>query len=241
MTTTHSRTHFDLIDAFQQTDCPVCRLVQATVQRYLESINYEYVNDPGVRAELERARGFCPTHAAQWLSLAHPLGTALIYEPILDQISRELSALRPGGRGRLLSSVAAKLGARGGADASPDGGDLLVAPGRCPACREQGESERMFLTVLVDGLRDPDFQAAYERSDTLCVPHLRRVFSLGIEDPAFSVLRDAGLARQARLREQLREVIRKHDYRTHGEPAGDERGASERAVHHVAAPAMNRR
>lgn len=238
MTTTHSRTHFDLSDAFHQADCPVCRLVQTTVQRYLESINYEYVNDPGVRAEIERARGYCPTHAAQWLTFAHPLGTALIYEPILDQISRELTALRPGGRGGLLSTVAAKLGARTSADASHNSGDVLVAPGRCPACREQRESERMLLAVLVDGLREPDFQAAYERSDTLCVPHLRRAFRLGIDDPAFSVLRDAGLARQARLREQLREVIRKHDYRTHGEPAGDERGASERTVHHVAAPGL---
>ena len=72
----------------------------------------------------------------------------------------------------------------------------------------------------------------------------RRVLSLAAGAPdarAFGALREEAIAGEERRLGQLREVIRKHDYRFRGEPTGEETGAGERAVHHVVgAPGIGR-
>ena len=71
--------YFDLAEALTMPGCPICRLSLRHVSRFLSSISYEYVNDPGVRAELCAARGYCAGHAGQFLRDTHNgLGIAII-------------------------------------------------------------------------------------------------------------------------------------------------------------------
>jgi hypothetical protein len=230
----HTTTFFDLRDAFGQRGCAVCRLALVAVNRYIESTNYEAVNDPGFRAEIEASWGFCNVHADQWLTDAHPLGTALIYERLLAQVEDALTRLHPTEPGGIFADVASLFGRHHDVD-NPTPHTVLSPTGECPACRVRLETERQAIAALVEGLSDQDFSADYEASGGLCVPHLRQAFCLGLADPAFSMLRGVAVATQERLRAELREVARKHDYRFRDEPAGEEYGSVERAVRHMAA------
>jgi hypothetical protein len=119
-------------------------------------------------------------------------------------------------------------------DASSDRECTLLKPdGQCPFCRVRDEAAAMAVTALIAGLSEPEFRAAYAQSATLCIPHLRQALCRAAPEE-FAMLREVAIAQVGQLRRQLREIIRKHDYRYRHEPAGIERGAAQRAVYHVA-------
>jgi hypothetical protein len=202
------------------------------VDHYVESVNYELVNDAGFRAEVEPAWGFCNVHAELWLRQAHPLGTALIYDVVLGRIAGELRRVRLNHRPGVLAGVASRLGRRDDATEDPPG--ALRPEGRCPICRVRDERERVAIATLLDGLTEPAFGAAYNGSAGLCLPHLRLALGAVEREATLVLLRDRALAQQEHLRGQLREIVRKHDYRYRDEPSGAERGATDRAVRQVA-------
>ncbi|MGH2562118.1 MAG: DUF6062 family protein [Thermomicrobiales bacterium] len=225
----HTTTYFELLDAFAQEGCPVCRLSLAAVHRFLEGINYEGVNDTGVRARTRAAFGFCNRHSHQWLKLAHVLGTALIYKDVVADVTVSLRALRyqrSGLRGNL-----PRLAARRDEDGAVAG---LVPSGDCLACQRQTEETRVLVATLTDSLRQRDFQVAYAESPGVCLPHLREALRAAPTAAVFETLRDHAVSRQEQLASHLGEVARKHDYRYSDEPLGEEREAAVRVVAHVA-------
>lgn len=98
---------FNLQDAFAEEGCPVCRIVLGNVQRLIESTNYDALGDPGIRAELTEATGYCTVHAQQWLETAFVLGTATLYRDVIMRTIRELRGL--GGRGAIGGRLKAVL------------------------------------------------------------------------------------------------------------------------------------
>jgi hypothetical protein len=129
-----------------------------------------------------------------------------------------------------LTDVAARLAPH--CSQESDGGRFAPS-GRCPACQVLAESEEMLVQTLLATLPQPAFREAYMASAGVCLPHLRQALGQVEDEPTFTVLRDVAIAGEERLLAQLRDIIRKHDYRFRGEPVGAERGAAERAVHHV--------
>ena len=237
----YTQGYYDLRDAFRQEGCPVCRLTLAGVARYVGAINYESAADPGVQERLRASRGFCNPHAHQWLGAAHVLGTAQLYADLLARLAEELRALPFRRRGRL-ASAASRLTPRAEPAAGGDGGCAVVAPTACcPLCLVREEAEDATVATLLEGLAEPAFAAAYAASAGLCLPHLCLALGRAPDAGVFDTLREAAIAGEERLLGQLREVIRKHDYRFRGEPTGEETGAGERAVHHVVgAPGIGR-
>jgi hypothetical protein len=56
----------------------MCELEAAATRRYLDSLLYESVNDPGVRENLIRSQGYCLRHAHLLLGFKDGLGTAIL-------------------------------------------------------------------------------------------------------------------------------------------------------------------
>jgi hypothetical protein len=220
---------FDLLDAFEASGCPVCQLSLRSVSRFMGSMNYDSVNDPGFREQLRAARGFCNPHAYQWLHSAFILGTAKIYRDFLKVIAADL---------RIASFEAPTISKRlstflGGSGIS--GPSALVSPPSrsCPACLHMHETETLLTTTLVQGLGDAGFRDRYTESAGLCRPHLGPALAAAPTQEIFETLRDLAVQREEALIRQLNEVIRKHDYRYQDEVAGEERGSAHRAVAHA--------
>ena len=65
---------YRLMDACREEGCPVCRVEQENVERFLENQFYENVNSPKWRDKLRGSLGFCHEHA--WLAVDRRLGDA---------------------------------------------------------------------------------------------------------------------------------------------------------------------
>jgi len=137
--------------------CSWCDLELRAVNRYLESLSYENVNDVQVRLRLTAARGFCHHHAWQFVEVARDnLGAALIYRDILGVL---IEVLRPLASERDTKPVRNFLSRfpLWREPSLPSGARKLLPTDTCPACE-----------VLSDALRDRGYNP-----DNLCLHHLR--------------------------------------------------------------------
>lgn len=227
---TKSPRNLRLDEALTLPGCPVCRMVLQRVSQTLESIQDELVLDPAYREKIDSAWGFCNLHAQQWLAEAQPLSTAIIYEAVLGRVARELEGVSPS-RAALGNQLRSRItgAGRGNRNCS-----MLVESRVCPLCQARDEQERQVVAHLLEELRDANFRARYLASDGLCVGHVNLAFCAGPVPEAFDVLRTRMQQTHEQLRGQLREVIRKHDYRFRDEVAGPEWDAVSQAVRHVA-------
>lgn len=75
---------FRLLDAARESGCPLCRLIAAHTRRHIENLLYESVNDVGFRDSWRRARGFCHRHAWMLAEFTDALGTAILYEDVIN-------------------------------------------------------------------------------------------------------------------------------------------------------------
>jgi hypothetical protein len=219
---------YELHLALRHPGCPICRLTNQAVARYLESTSYENVNDLSVREELRAAQGWCAVHAARWLEQLDALGTAIIYKDVLDTARRALREARPvPAAAEAAPDLLGKLRGLVGSGSAPHPGsaiaEALEPTGTCPACAQMRTSERHYLGAFSGALASPAFLVAYRPHPTgICLPHLRAVLR-GLPDPALvAALVEAQAAILARTSAALAEVIRKNDYRFRQEPRGDE-------------------
>ncbi len=203
--------YYELLDALQAGGCPLCRLGQRAARRYIDTLNYEGVNDPGLRRSLRDAHGLCHRHAWEWTKLrGGPLGVAIVYRNLVKDLD---GALEEPVEGRGRRPTAAQL-----------------APiGRCPACRAGDEAVQRYGRTLLAWLEQEEFAAAYAHARGLCLPHLREILGLAGAAQARTVLAwQRAIYRE--LIAQLDEFIRKHDHRFRDEPFGAEKDAWLRAV-----------
>jgi len=215
-----------LDEALALPGCPVCVIVLQRVEQTMESIQDELVLDPVFREQVDAAWGFCNVHAQQWLDEAQPLSTAIIYEAVLGRISHELEQES---RARIGGHVLARISGNRSKECT-----ILVESRPCPLCVARDEQERQVIAHLLEELAAAPFRERFAESDGLCVAHLNLSLCARPRPEALEALRSGFLRRHENLRGQLREVIRKHDYRYRDEIAGPEWGAIEQSVRQVA-------
>jgi hypothetical protein len=219
------------MDACRQGGCPVCRMEQQSVERFLENQFYENVNSPGWRDRLRGSLGFCHEHA--WLAVDRRLGDALGFSIIYRD---------------LLNTILKRLDEKNGPQpASPSWTDRLrkapeqtralmerflyaITPARpCPVCEHRDEKAREILSVLVTGLEEQDVVDALRSSDGLCLPHLQQSLERAKDAASIEKLLLLQRGKMEGLIAELDEFIRKNDYQVQ-ESFGREGDAWLRAI-----------
>ncbi|MCD6302784.1 MAG: hypothetical protein J7M15_04585, partial [Anaerolineae bacterium] len=156
--------YFELLEAQAKPGCAICRLVYRATQRYLDSLLYEAVLDPDVRAKLKNSQGFCREHIVMLKRKpGRALGIALIYRDILRDVVKSLDILPQ--RKSLLLRARELLPRR---NPRPP----LTATTRCPACLIAQRHEDSYLELLLAHLDDPELYEAYAHGEGLCLKHL---------------------------------------------------------------------
>jgi hypothetical protein len=201
----HAGEH-DLIEAFGQAGCPVCRLATEAVDAYLTSVCYEQVNDLDLREQLRSAGGFCRAHAERFIrQRLGQLAAAIVYRDVLNTARKRIAGGGGGGAGGGLGrlKLSALLGgmARREARSGPP----------CPGCEAEAEAEGRYLGVLRKRLPDPAVRAKYVAGDGLCLPHIDQ--ALQANDEGARALAEAAVEMLGTIVGELDEYIRKHDYR----------------------------
>jgi Family of unknown function (DUF6062) len=227
---------YNLLEACRETGCPVCRLEQKSVRRYLDHQFYENVNSPAWRDRLRASHGFCHEHA--WLGVNQRLGDALgysiIYRDIVNSILTQLSDRNDptpsvGRRASLLRQIPEAVG-RLIEKMLP----ALMPRKRCPVCEHRDETTRSTLAVLVEELETPEMVSALQVSAGLCLPHLRLALERIKNVSACETLLTIHREKLESLRAELEEFIRKNDYQAIQEGFGREGDAWLRAVGMIA-------
>ena len=202
-----SSTFHDLIEACGKSGCPVCRVEQNVLDRYIGNLFYESVNDIKTRERLRASLGFCQEHARMALDrrLGNALGFAIIYQDVITNILRGLE--------------------KNGADPN-----TLKPHRHCIVCHEQEKTTQLVVSALIDGFSEAQLLNALRTSDGLCIPHLRMAFESTHGDAVSEVLRSIHFEKLQSLNNELAEFIRKNDYRFKDEGFGTEGDSWRRAV-----------
>lgn len=222
---------FEVRDALSECGCPICRLAARSVRRFMDTLLYENVNDPGVRGAVRGARGFCNAHAWQLQAIGGALGLALIHRDVLitAMVVLEQSRYRVPA---LLSRqrVQNVLNDTRPAAATAETVAQLAPQQPCPACDQQRQMEDVYLSTLLEHLSEADLRDALQAAGGLCTPHLRRALQLVRDETTYQALCETQLAAWKSLKAELDEFIRKHDYRFASEPMGEEGDSWTRAI-----------
>ncbi|MFI5339519.1 MAG: hypothetical protein ACHQ7N_06745 [Candidatus Methylomirabilales bacterium] len=178
--------------ALNGSGCPVCRLAQEAGHDFLIHVLREGKAHADVYERVREAGGFCEDHTR----VLRRLGV----ERLGDR--RSLARLY----GWLLDDLAS--------DRTPRGS--------CPACEAAMEYERVSLTALRDLLHpvtgDPDLRERFEQGEGLCLGHFVAAASLVEDGESLRILTDAQARSWDVLSRDLKEYLRKHDYRFSREP-----------------------
>jgi len=181
--------YFDLLDAMKEKICPICSLIQKSEYRYMDTLFYELVNDPGIREKLRKSYGFCTKHAQLAKKMGNHLGIAIIYEDICSTLTEKMEKV----------------------------GEISYPGKSCPVCKLVDEVEERLLQSFLKNFSNKDFQERYRRSFGLCMPHFLLVYSRLTKQREKDTLKHWQLDTLREYLPQLKEFIRKHDYRfSHG-------------------------
>lgn len=209
--------YFELVEAQAKPGCPICRMIYQQTDRYLDSLLYEAVLDPDVRAKLKRSRGFCAEHVEMLhRKPGRALGIALIYRDTI----RLLAQLGEKGRYEPETSLRVRFLKReqGGLGTA----NQMAAEQACPACEIAKDSERLYVGLLASHLQDDDLYAAYAQGEGLCLPHVLATLEQVADESSLERLIKPQVARYRLMLNDLDEFIRKRDHRFRDEKYGEE-------------------
>ena len=199
----HAVGYHDLLADLRKPGCPACHGSNRAAWYYLDSLLWEFVNDSTVRLRLRANRGFCREHALMAISVASQQaaasGMAILYEDFLRYVVKDAT--------RAAGARTAKLRRRRPkAKPTPRTG--------CTVCRSATFVAENYLRILAQAEEGSEPGRAIRcHGRGLCLPHLLQGFELARDPVEVERLLEVFNRAQAELQGELREFIRKQDYR----------------------------
>lgn len=203
---------FRLLEALSK-GCPICQVIKEDIIDSMDAILYEHVTDPLIREQL-RTGWMCNRHAWELRSRGDAFGQSIIYEDLLTNFINYIDEtgkkeIRKGFKGLW---------------------ELKKPAERCMFCISEKEIEDRFISVFIENFYEEQFQNTYKKSQGLCLPHLIEVVRKDVKGNVVRSVLSIERKKISQLVVELKEFIRKHDYRYSEEPFGKERDAWIRAV-----------
>jgi hypothetical protein len=210
-------------------------MLTARADRYLDAVLWELVNDYGVRAELNEARGYCQQHGWLLVRKGSALGVAIlmrdVVKTLLDVTAANPADSRPES---VLEAVRRSLDKERTSPATAPLVAQLSPQKPCPACDHVTSTERDCISTLLKHFDGPaGLSEAYRSSDGLCLTHFRHVLARAPSGKTTESLVSAQQEVWQRLHAELGEFIRKKDVRFRDETFGEERDSWRRALEAV--------
>jgi len=215
MATKHTP-YFNLLDALKEQGCPVCFVIRKNAQKYMDDFLYESVNDPGLRKEIKESVGFCNRHAWQFHKFGDGFGLGIVYEDLMRLVLKRLEGLD--GSSIPLKAILKQL----------DKDEQNKKS--CIVCKEEKDVEGRYIAVFLENFDDSELRFAYNNSFGLCLRHLNLAIKRNKNKKLSNEIISIEAAKLNGLISELREFLRKHDYRFSKEKFGKEGNSWIRAI-----------
>jgi len=215
MATKHT-SYFNLLDALKEQGCPVCFVIKKYAQKFMDDFLYESVNDPGLRKEIKESVGFCNRHAWQFHKLGNGFGQGIIYEDLMRLILKRLEGAD--GSSTSLKAILKQLEKDEQTKKS------------CIVCKEENDVEERYISVFLDNFDVPELKFAYKNSFGLCLKHLNLAVKSNKNKKFNNEIIAIEAAKLNGLIAEVKEFLRKHDYRFSKEKFGKEGDSWIRAI-----------
>lgn len=212
--------YHDLLDDLKRAGCPVCHAARRTAGHTVRALLSESVMDPGVRARLRAAHGFCTDHALLALRLAgvDGQGIGMLYDSILEHLREEVM-----GAARRRRAFRWPW--------QPEQADPLAPHRVCLVCEAERDRADTYLDLLASASSHDVLGSAARQEDRgICLPHLRWGLQQAGNPDRAGRLAELFLQGEQRIRADLAEYLRKQDHRYRHEEQGRERGSWRRAL-----------
>jgi len=220
-------TYHDLIEACEESGCPICYLSQKLVAKYLKMLFYDSGNDPEIRDRIRRRKGFCYEHS--WLVLDARLGSALALAIVSRDLVQSFLPAVPSihQKANFLAKIKGKLQTTKWQTTI----DKWLTPQEpCLACQQHDLVEERIVKTFIESLEKENFLAVLKKSDGICRPHLHQLLASPISPNSAEKIIKLTTEKWGQLSEELTEFIRKHDFRYSKEEIGIERDSYKRAI-----------
>ncbi len=209
--------HMHVLDAVEKSKtCPLCDLDSASVQKYIEDMLYESVNDRGLRGKLVKQKGFCGFHGELMLKHGDALGIAILH---IDQIQLLLDHLN--NTGSIFSKIK-NTDCKGWTDHSG-----------CIICEVRRTAEKRHIENFIELMDDDTMRSYLEKFPGFCAKHLFRVIEKSDKPEQVKYLIKLHMGKYESLLADLKELCRKNDYRFRTEASGKEADSWQKAVYVV--------
>jgi hypothetical protein len=208
----------------------VCRLALRDVHRSLDSLLYEYVNEPETNDAFRQMRGLCNEHSWQLRQFkGSVLGIAILYEAALDEVLKVVdgATVTPSSR------LARLLGANGEQSAA-NLAQRLEPEAPCLACTVLEQGETRYVKLLSDHVGNKRVEHALRASDGLCLPHFWQALRAANGTENARLLIAIQRAIWSALKDELNLFMAKYDAQHAGQPMGEEGTSWQRAIARMA-------
>jgi len=199
-------TYFNLLEALKE-GCPLCFIINKATHKSMDDFLHESINDPGLRAGIKASMGFCNRHAWQLQKFGDGFGQAIVYDDLIKMVLEKL--------GEINTDVSIK--------------DLLKKLGStkppkkvCMFCKWEKDVEERYISVFWESFDDSELSFQYKSSFGLCLPHISLVLKKCKNAKFGKELISVETVKLSGLIEELKEFMRKHDYRFSKEKFGKE-------------------
>ena len=207
-------TYFNLLEALKE-GCPFCFIINKTTHKSMDDFLYESVNDPGLRSEIKASMGFCNRHAWQLQKFGDGFGQAIVYSDLMKTVLEKLKEID---NDVSIKDLLKKLGG-------------TKPPKKvCMFCKWEKDVEERNISVFWESFDDPEFSFRYKDSFGLCLPHLELALKKCKSKKSGKELVDIEAVKMSGLIAELKEFMRKHDYRFSKEKFGKEGDSWIRAI-----------
>ncbi len=191
------QSYFNVLDALKE-KCPICFLVKKTIHKAMDDFLYESVNDPDVREKIIISSGFCNRHSWTLQKLGDGFGQAIIYN---DLVSKVLNQFQENNTTASIKGLVKQL------KASQQSRKF------CMFCTQEQEVEERYISTFWESFDEPEFIIEYKNSFGLCLPHLSSALNKSKNIKLSQELSDIEIVKLTNLVKELKEFMRKHDYR----------------------------
>lgn len=228
MTMSQSTRRSDLLAAFSEPRCPVCKLVLRDMEKDLFNLYQDRINKVETHLLFRAGRGLCNAHAHQMMQAkGAAISVAVMYESAIFELLKDADRINPagaGGIGRLWGSTQA------GAAAA----DKLEPTGLCLMCASMNTAEDSYTAIIAQNCGNADLRDIYEASvGGVCLPHARMVLRKLSDAAQIRWLLDVQREKWRSLQAELEQFIRNNEDNIPHWQMGVEGDSWQRAVRYL--------